>query len=219
MPHDHGLTLKQLRVHHVGPVDFTVARGECVAISGASGIGKSLLLKAIADLVPHSGEVLLDGRSHHSVPPPQWRRQVGLLPAESQWWQERVGPHFETQPEASADWLGLGPEVMDWQIERLSSGERQRLALLRLLVNRPQVLLLDEPTANLDPDNIGRVEGMLSKVRKEQGLAVVWVSHDVEQIARVADRHLRLENQLVPIPIGAATRPAARSSAASVGLS
>jgi ABC-type iron transport system FetAB ATPase subunit len=214
-----GLIMNQLSVHHVGPVDLHVARGECVALSGPSGAGKSLLLKSIADLVPHGGEVFLNEKPCYALSPPQWRRKVGLLPAESQWWVEQVGPHFETQPDDSTDWLGLGPEVMTWEVERLSSGERQRLALLRLLANRPQVLLLDEPTANLDPANIERVEALLSKLGSEQGMAMVWVSHDAAQIERVADRHFRLESRLIPVPVGTTARSLARTSSANLSLS
>jgi ABC-type iron transport system FetAB ATPase subunit len=74
-------------------------------------------------------------------------------------------------------------------VTRLSSGEKQRLALLRLLANQPRVLLLDEPTANLDPQNTRRVEAMIAAYREARGAAVVWISHDREQAARVCDRH------------------------------
>ena len=78
-------------------------------------------------------------------------------------------------------------------MERLSSGERQRLALARLLANRPRVLLLDEPTANLDPVNIHRVEQLVKDYLAEQQAACLWVTHTREQIARIADRELDLD--------------------------
>lgn len=165
-----------------------------MCLSGPSGAGKSLLLRAIADLDPCEGEVSLDGAVCARMQAPQWRRRVGLLPAESHWWNERVGDHFAEPP--PGDWLrrlGFAEGVMDWDVARASTGERQRLALLRLLANGPEVLLLDEPTAALDPANVRAVEDLVSEYRKAHDAPVLWVSHDPEQIARVASRHLRVE--------------------------
>ncbi len=169
-----------------------VAAGECVCLSGPSGAGKSLLLRAIADLDPHEGRVWLDGREARDYRPWEWRRQVGLLPAESQWWRERVGEHFAEVDDARWQALGFDRETLDWQVARCSTGERQRLALLRLLANRPRVLLLDEPTAALDPTAVQRVEAMVAAYREEHQAAVLWVSHDPAQMQRVASRQIRI---------------------------
>jgi ABC-type iron transport system FetAB ATPase subunit len=187
------LRIKGLSNHGVGPVDLAVGAGECVCLSGPSGAGKTVLLRAIADLEPHAGDVTLEGRSAAEFAPPEWRRQVGLLPAESQWWRDRIGEHFDNPGREALEALGFGPEVMGWEVARCSTGERQRLALLRLLVQRPRVLLLDEPTAALDPEGVGRVERFIDRYRREQGAAILWVSHNREQIQRVADRHYRME--------------------------
>jgi putative ABC transport system ATP-binding protein len=77
------------------------------------------------------------------------------------------------------------PRCWHGPISRLSTGERQRLALARLLALRPQVLLLDEATANLDPSNRDRVEDLIQYYRREQGAAVLWVSHDPDQRRRL----------------------------------
>lgn len=185
-------TIKQLRTHHVGPLDLELADGECVTISGPSGAGKTLLLRAIADLDAHEGELLLRGEACTEMKAHLWRRRVGLLPAESQWWGEYIGEHFDSADTALLAELGFGPEVMGWEVSRCSTGERQRLALVRLLQNRPQVLLLDEPTASLDVQNIGRVEAVIARLRQEQGVAVIWISHDSAQAERVATRWLRI---------------------------
>ncbi|MGA7800914.1 MAG: ATP-binding cassette domain-containing protein [Gammaproteobacteria bacterium] len=178
----------------LGPVSLEVAAGECVCLTGPSGTGKTRLLRSIADLDPHCGEVFLDGLSSREVPAPEWRRQVALLPAESHWWSDRVGDHFPSSEVAGLRSVGFEPDVLDWPVSRLSSGERQRLALLRLLALEPRVLLLDEPTANLDPANIERAEALLSDYRCDRNAALLWVSHDVAQAARVAQRVLRLDN-------------------------
>ena len=181
------LQLDKLQRPAIGPVSLTVAAGECVCISGPSGAGKSQLLRAVADLDPHAGEVRLSGMSADSVAPPEWRRQVGLLPPESSWWLPRVSDHFHTR--VPLEEVGLADSILEQPVARLSSGEKQRLALLRLLANQPRVLLLDEPTANLDPENTRRVEVMIAAYRAARGAAVIWVSHDREQAARVCDRH------------------------------
>lgn len=166
--------------------------GECVCLSGDSGAGKSLLLRALADMEPHAGQVLLDGVACTAVAPTQWRRSVALLTAESAWWHDRVGEHFSRVDESLLTELGFDNKVMTAELHRLSTGERQRLALVRLLAGQPQVLLLDEPTASLDPQNTRRVEHILTRYRETQHAAVLWVSHDPEQIRRVAQRHWRL---------------------------
>ena len=186
------LQVSGLRSRYVGPIDLSVAAGEYLLLSGPSGAGKSQLLRAIADLEPASGEIHLDGRERAGIAPAQWRRQVGLLPAESQWWEERVDAHFPLEPSIPADALGLRADIMAAGIAGLSSGERQRLALLRLLANRPRVLLLDEPTASLDPDNVGRVERVIDDYRRETGAATIWVSHDDAQRRRLGGRELLL---------------------------
>ena len=78
----------------LGPLSFGVDAGECVCISGPSGTGKSQLLRAIADLDPHDGEVRLDGEAAGSIKPHRWRNRVGLLPPESHWWLPTPGGHF-----------------------------------------------------------------------------------------------------------------------------
>jgi ABC-type iron transport system FetAB ATPase subunit len=164
-----------------------------VAVSGPSGCGKTSLLRAIADLDPHYGRVFLDGVECTAFVAPEWRRRVGLLLAESGWWSDRVGDHFTVRDPLATARLGFGPEVFEWPVARLSTGERQRLALLRLLGNRPVVLLLDEPTANLDPASASNVESLLAEYREEMGAAVVWITHDVEQSRRIAEQRLWIE--------------------------
>jgi putative ABC transport system ATP-binding protein len=119
---------------------------------------------------------------------------VALLVAESQWWSERVGDHFEHGVDAAwMERLGLPAAAMDWEVARCSTGERQRLALLRTLMQAPAALLLDEPTGNLDQDSTRRVEALLDDYRQQRQAALLWVSHDAGQIERVAQRSYLLD--------------------------
>jgi putative ABC transport system ATP-binding protein len=102
-------------------------------VRGPSGAGKTLLLRAVADLDPNEGVVTLDGRDRSTIAGPEWRRLVGYVPAEPGWWADTVGEHF-------GEWTAALAFVRDL-------GFPEALALVRALMKRPKVLLLDEPTA------------------------------------------------------------------------
>ena len=171
--------------HTIQPVNLTLSPGTCIGICGPSGSGKTLFLRSLVDLEDHSGMVMLENEEMTKFKPHQWRKKVGMLPAESQWWYDTVGEHFRS-PDVDLSALGLTPEVMSWPVIRLSSGEKQRLGLLRLLQNQPRVLLLDEPTSNLDAHHTRQVESLLKEYCREQAAAMIWVSHDESQLRRVA---------------------------------
>jgi putative ABC transport system ATP-binding protein len=162
--------------------------------TGPSGAGKTLLLRALADLDPNEGVVCLDSRDRSTIAGPEWRRLVGYVPAEPGWWADTVGEHFSQWAVAVAfvKDLGFPEEVKAWPIIRLSTGERLRLALIRAVMVRPKVLLLDEPTAALDPASVAAVEALIVD-RVRAGLAVLWVTHDAEQAKRIAYRLLVIE--------------------------
>ncbi len=88
------LRLDNLSIGTLNGVEFSVDPGEIVCLSGPSGSGKTRLLRAAADLEPHGGEVWLGEQAQSRMAGHRWRRQVMLVPAESQWWEERVGDHF-----------------------------------------------------------------------------------------------------------------------------
>ena len=173
----------------LGPVSLEVAAGECVAVMGASGAGKSLLLRAIADLDPNDGDVALNGVTRNAMPANAWRQQVALVPAESGWWADVVGEHFIAAPPDMhlLDTLGLAAEALTWTVARLSSGEKHRLAILRALSLRPRALLLDEPSASLDETSTERLEAVLADQRAA-GVPIVLVTHDAAQAERLAAR-------------------------------
>jgi len=199
------LIVDGLRTKAGGPVGFAFGGGEIVAVRGPSGAGKSLLLRAIADLDPAAGEISLDGTARDHIPAPEWRRRVAFVPAESGWWDDRVGAHFPAGGGNGEliEALGLDPAALGWEVRRLSTGERHRLAIARALVREPEVWLFDEPTAALDAEAARRVEDVIAQGRA-RGAAILLVTHDDAQAARLADRTLTMAGGRLVTPEGVA---------------
>jgi ABC-type iron transport system FetAB ATPase subunit len=197
------LMVQSLTCRYGGPFNLSVAHGECVAVMGRSGSGKSVLLRLIADLDPHDGDVTLNGRSRNAELAPQWRRQVVYQAAEPAWWAPTVAAHLGSRESSTLEpllsQLGLDAALLDADVMRLSTGERQRMALVRSLAAEPMVLLLDEPTASLDETSTLAVEDLL-KSRMACGLSVIWVTHSLEQAARVAHRIFEVRDRGLHLP-------------------
>jgi len=194
------LRIEQLATRLIGPISFDIAAGECLAVMGQSGAGKSLLLRAIVDLDPNTGNVVVGGRTREAMPANEWRKLVALVPAESGWWTDRVGDHFPAGSDATQliGRLGLAGS-MEWEVGRLSTGERQRLSFARALCRKPQALLVDEPTASLDDHATGLVEDLIRGCCGE-GMAVLLVTHDRRQAERMAKRVLRMSDGRINVP-------------------
>lgn len=165
---------------------------ELICLSGPSGAGKSLLLRAIADLIVHEGEAYLDEKKCSEINPVQWRKWVGFLPAESAWWMDKVGDHFNKKDKAYLSLLNLPEDCFNWDVSRCSTGEKQRLAIVRLLAQQPKVLLLDEPTASLDPESVVAVESLIKNYADEFHVPIIWVSHNESQIKRLNNREFKI---------------------------
>lgn len=191
MPDMSGLTVQGLKSGLAGPFDLDLAGGERLAVLGPSGAGKSLLLRMIADLDPCEGVVRLNGVNRGALSGPEWRRRAPYVAAEPGWWGGTVEDHFAAGDRALAvdlaRRLGLDVSQMTASPLRLSTGERQRLALIRALVLQSPLLLLDEPTGSLDPASVAAVEAVLRE-RAEAGAAIILVTHDPAQATRLGAR-------------------------------
>lgn len=195
------LVVRDLRSAHAGPLSFTVDAGECVAVVGESGAGKSVLLRMIADLDPCDGELLLDGVARRSLTAPAWRAQVLYQSAEPAWWEATAAQHLRADQLARATallpLLKLKSGILQAELALLSTGERQRLALIRSLAGEPRMLMLDEPAAALDAAATLALEAVL-QAAQARGMAIILVTHSHEQAARMAQRQLRMQHgQLV----------------------
>jgi ABC-type transport system involved in cytochrome bd biosynthesis fused ATPase/permease subunit len=192
------LTIEELQYQNIGPLDFNIDEGQCAGLTGESGCGKTLLLRSLADLDEHQGRVCINEINCNDIEAPEWRKQVALLPADSHWWFDTVGEHFLSYDKAILEKLGFNDDVMSWAVSRISSGEKQRLALARVLINKPAVLLLDEPTANLDKRNTLMFEKIIFDYLNNNLSCALWVTHDVEQLDRVSQiKYKLIEGKLV----------------------
>ncbi len=214
------LRIDSLRIGSLPPISLELADGSCLAVEGPSGSGKSRLLRALADLDPAEGYVFLDGAERREMPAPAWRKLVRYAAAEPAWWTDTASPVFSAEPPARAraekilSDLGLDAAVLDAPLAQLSTGERQRLALVRALADQPRVLLLDEPTGALDPVSAALAEELI-RYQVLAGRSVVLVSHDAAQVARLADVRLQLARPEPRLPPATAPGTTASGTTAS----
>jgi ABC-type multidrug transport system ATPase subunit len=179
-------------------VDALAPAGEVTAVVGPSGAGKSTLLRAINRLIkPSSGEVYLDGEPTGSLDPLELRRRVGMvfqIPAlfgvsveEAVLYGARLAGR-SADPARLLEVVGLDPSMCRRVPETLSVGQQQRVSVARALALEPEALLLDEPTSALDEGARRKIEELVRDLNARLGLTMVFVSHDLSQVERVADR-------------------------------
>ena len=192
----------------VEPTDFTLRQGELTVLMGRSGSGKTTLLNMLAGLLtPSEGQVLLDGTDLYALSDAALSRlrneRIGVIPQgqtalHSLSVLENVAfPATMYRPRAEVEKEALAllerfdiPGLRDARPSELSGGELRRMAIARALINRPGVLLADEPTGDLDDENTALVLGALRDVARG-GAAVLMVTHEADAVS-YADRVLRM---------------------------
>jgi energy-coupling factor transport system ATP-binding protein len=204
--------------HVLSGVTFDVAEGEFVALLGRVGAGKSTLCLALNGLAPHAtggrfrGSVTVEGLDTRSHPVARLAQTVGLVfqDPETQLTQMRVDDEVAFGPEnlglprseiaERVEWALAAVGLTDYRDRNpslLSGGEKQRVAIAATLAMRPRVLALDEPTANLDPRGKAAVFATLLRLSREQGIAVLIATQDVERANRYAQRALVLRDGVI----------------------
>lgn len=211
--HVRGLTIERAGLRIVDGVTFTVGPGERVALMGPSGSGKTTVLRAIAGLDPFAAGMVSIGDATLASGPTgrqrrEWHRRVGLvfqfhhLFAHMTALQNvclapvhafgRTRDEAETRARALFITLGVAHRA-DAMPNQLSGGEAQRVAIARALAVDPSVLLLDEPTASLDPERRGELATTLTQLAAD-GTTILVTTHDVEFARAFAVRVVRLAN-------------------------
>jgi ABC-type methionine transport system ATPase subunit len=179
-------------------VDALAPDGEITAIVGPSGAGKSTLLRAINLLIePSSGEVYLDGEPTRSLDPLELRRRVGMVFQIPTLFGNSVEDAIlygtrlvgrSADPGRLLEVVGLDASLAGRDPQSLSVGQQQRVTVARALALEPEALLLDEPTSALDEAARRKVEELVRDLNARLGLTMVFVSHDLAQVRRVADK-------------------------------
>ena len=177
-------------------VDLHVGRGAVTVLAGPSGAGKSTLLRLGNRLeVPSEGVVRFKGTDLTALDPQQVRRSVGMIFQRPIPFPGSVRSNLAVADPSASDAallavlrrVGLDSLMLDRVADDLSGGEAQRMCIARTLLTQPEVILMDEPTSSLDPENRIGIEDLARELAYE-GIGVVWVSHDLSQAQRIADR-------------------------------
>ena len=189
-------------------ISLNIKNGEFVALIGHTGSGKSTLIQHLNGLLkPSSGKIIIDGKeiTGKKVKLTDIRKKVGLVfqYPEYQLFEETIEKDIHFGPRN----LGLSEEEIDVRTKKamkmvgldydnykdkspfeLSGGQKRRVAIAGVLAMEPNVLILDEPTAGLDPKGRDEILGQIKKLHKEYGMTIILVSHSMEDVAKVADR-------------------------------
>lgn len=199
-------------------VDFSVQPGEYLAVIGRTGSGKSTLIQHLNGLLkPTAGEVLFRGKdiwadkeTTRSV-----RFQVGLVfqYPEYQLFEETVyrdisfGPNNMGLPQEEIDrrvqqaarFVGLAEDTLQKSPFELSGGQKRRVAIAGVIAMEPSVLILDEPTAGLDPEGAAQILDNIRAYHREKGACIILVSHSMDEVAREADRLVVIHDGVLPL--------------------
>jgi putative ABC transport system ATP-binding protein len=187
-------------------IHLEINKGEIMALVGPSGSGKSTLLRCINRLIEvDKGKILLNRKDIREIPPVSLRRSVVLVHQDSIMLNGTVydniafgpslkGPVDKKQILKCMKDVGLSYDFLQKNANKLSGGEKKRVALARALALGPNVLLLDEPASGIDPKKVETVEKNIVDFSRKRKLTVVWVTHNVDQAKRISERIANLKD-------------------------
>ena len=167
---------------------------------GPSGAGKSTLLKLCNSLIsPENGEIFVKDKAIGDYDPVELRRMVGMAlqsaPMISGTVYENLNLPLDLQGQQLAkedalellEDVGLKGDLLDRKVKELSGGQRQKVSIARTLVNKPEILLMDEITSSLDRASKLEVEELISKINRKYGTTIIWITHNLQQALEIGD--------------------------------
>ena len=185
----------------VDNISYTFECGDVYTIVGPSGAGKSSLLRLLNRLdEPTGGEVLFDGADYRTFTTGTLRRRIGYLFQTPYMFPETISDNLRYAVADISDdrirfilsQVGMKDTPLDESVDNLSGGEKQRVALARLMATDPSVLLLDEPTSSLDPTATREIENLIRKIAAQRCFTVILVTHEPQQALRMGGQTLLL---------------------------
>lgn len=201
---------KAIEFNHVyysdGPMEIIkditgfIAKGKITTLVGPSGAGKTTLFRLCNGLIsPTKGDILIEGKSIQSYEPTSLRRKVGLALQSATMLNGTVFQNLalpkelieeQLTEEEAKDFLtsvSLNSNLINKDIKELSGGERQKVSIARTLVNRPEILLLDEITSSLDRVSKQEIEELIIKINKDFHVTIIWITHNLKQATKIGE--------------------------------
>ncbi|SDG94066.1 putative ABC transport system ATP-binding protein [Planococcus glaciei] len=186
--------------HILKEITGSFPEGKIITLVGPSGAGKTTLLKLCNGLLsPDTGEIYVKDKPIDNIEPVELRRLVGMAlqsaPMISGTVYDNLNLPLELQgkklPEQDAlAWLhdvGLEEQLISRNVKDLSGGQRQKVSIARTLVNKPEVLLLDEITSSLDRTSLKEIEELIVKINRKYGTTIIWITHNLQQAMEIGD--------------------------------
>lgn len=194
------VSFKKNDLHILNQVSGVFYKGQITTIVGTSGAGKTTVLKMCNGLIsPTSGEIFINEKNIQDYLPTTLRKHVGIALQNAPLIRGTVYDNLslpmtlqnktllEEEAISILEDVGLNPKILYRDSHDLSGGQKQKVSIGRTLVNKPEILLLDEITSSLDPTSTHEIEQLILKINEKYNVTMIWITHDLEQARKIGD--------------------------------